>query len=314
MAMATETAALQPDGWSSLEVCKALRITYRQLDLWIRSGLMTPSIARAKGYGSARRFSFEDLVAIELIRQLIDSHVPLPSVKKALRHLRSHELSLQELEQAYLVTDAEDYFVLYYSDRDLDKALREAMQRGRPILSVSLGNVLAATQERIGMSRSLGRGRKSTVQAVVGQMAEAIAQSLGRMKNRALDHEKFLCTVLEQTGAEFGELFLFERSRRKLVLQAFVGLDDEPIQDKREYELGEGLPGLAAQTGEPIIRTYLGGEPRFMKRAQRKGIRFFACVPLKVGPIVVGTIDIASMHPTLPANGQPSLSSSDSRR
>lgn len=135
-------------------------------------------------------------------------------------------------------------------------------------------------------------------QVVVNEVAEAITALL-KSRRGSLDPDKLLRAVLLRTGAEFGEIFLLDQERHKLVLRTFKGFDDAPLQDKAEFDLGKGLPGLVAQSGEPIIRTYLGGEPRFMKRAQQKGIRFFACLPIKVGYIVIGTIHIASMQPTL---------------
>lgn len=139
--------------WPSKAVCAILEITYRQLDLWIRSGLMTPSVAQAQGYGTARRFSFEDLVYVELIRQLVTAYVPLQSIKKALQHLQEHQLTLDELEEIYLVTDGADYFVLYYSDRELDASLKEAMQRGRPIISIALRQVVLSVQGKLGLKQ-----------------------------------------------------------------------------------------------------------------------------------------------------------------
>jgi DNA-binding transcriptional MerR regulator len=300
MSVATRITGPRVETWSSKEVCEELSITYRQLDLWVRSGLMAPSVSRAQGYGTARRFNFGDLVEIELIRQLLAVRVPMQSIKKALRHLRFHNLNLDALEGTYLVTDGEEYFVLYYSDGELDTELRRAMERGRPILSVALSSVIAAVRERLGIaSRAVSRKEKGASLFVIEQIADAVRVHWQNNTRRTLELDKLLGSVLDRTGAEFGEIFLLDRSRKKLVLSAYEGLDDEPIQDKSEYEIGKGLPGLAAQTGEPIVRTYLGGEPRFMKRAQRKGVRFFACVPLKVGHIVIGTINVASMNPTL---------------
>ena len=38
--------------------------TYRQLDYWARTGVVTPSISAAAGYGSRRRWSDRDVVAV----------------------------------------------------------------------------------------------------------------------------------------------------------------------------------------------------------------------------------------------------------
>lgn len=300
MVATTATLTLKKNSWSSNEVCQLLGITYRQLDYWIREGLMAPSVARGRGYGTARRFSFDDFVYLELISQLSDLYVPSPSIKKALHHLRGHQLTLEELSGAFLVTDGADYFVLYYSDRELHRALTEAMQRGSPILTVALRNLIEIVRGKLGMENQFSRHNKRMSQTLTTQITEAVLTVLQSKGKGITDLDNLLHAVMRKTGAEYGEVFLFDQRLGRLILRAFRGPDDEPIQDKDEYEIGQGLPGLAAQTGEPIIRTFLGGEPRFMKRAQKKGIRFFACFPLKIGRNVLGTIHIASKHPRLP--------------
>ena len=48
------------------QVCELVGITYRQLDYWARTGLLTPSITQAKGSGTQRRYSMRDLVELKI--------------------------------------------------------------------------------------------------------------------------------------------------------------------------------------------------------------------------------------------------------
>lgn len=41
---------------SSIEVCRRARITYRQLDYWVRTGVVEPTVD-ARGSGTQRRFT-----------------------------------------------------------------------------------------------------------------------------------------------------------------------------------------------------------------------------------------------------------------
>lgn len=54
------------------EVCALAGVTYRQLDYWARTGLVTPSICEARGSGSQRLYSVADLAVVRMIRSLID--------------------------------------------------------------------------------------------------------------------------------------------------------------------------------------------------------------------------------------------------
>lgn len=289
-----------PQAWSSKEVCDILGISYRQLDLWIRSKLLTPSISQGHGSGSARRFSFEDLVRLALIRQLLAAGMSLRHIKIGMEYLSAYELTPEQFAEAILVTDGEEYFALHYSDRELDKALKQALQRGCPILTLTFRHLFEEFQQ-LGMPEAKRvRTRESTRERVVEKITEGVTRALtklGRNARAALTIKRILDEILETTGAPFGEIFLRDVQTDRLYLAAYRGPDGQPLHNEQEYKVGERLPGLIAQTGEPIVRTYLGGEPRFMRRAARKGIRFSAGVPLKVGDRVIGTIHIAHPDP-----------------
>ena len=49
--------------FSGPQVCAIVGVTYRQLDYWARTELLTPSVAEAKGSGSKRRYSYHDVVS-----------------------------------------------------------------------------------------------------------------------------------------------------------------------------------------------------------------------------------------------------------
>ncbi|HET9092928.1 MAG TPA: MerR family transcriptional regulator, partial [Acidimicrobiales bacterium] len=49
-------------GYRGPQVCKIVGITYRQLDHWDRTGLVSPSLAAARGSGTQRLYSYRDVV------------------------------------------------------------------------------------------------------------------------------------------------------------------------------------------------------------------------------------------------------------
>lgn len=76
------------DGFRGPQVCSIVGITYRQLDYWARTGLLTPSITAAKGSGTQRRYSYRDVLELKVIKQLLDAGLSLTSARKALSCLR----------------------------------------------------------------------------------------------------------------------------------------------------------------------------------------------------------------------------------
>src|SRR5687768_4513086 len=78
------------EGYRVPEVCKVVGISYRQLDYWARTGLVTPSVRDAGGSGTQRVYSFRDLVELRVIKKLLDTGVSLQNIRKAVAYLRQH--------------------------------------------------------------------------------------------------------------------------------------------------------------------------------------------------------------------------------
>jgi DNA-binding transcriptional MerR regulator len=62
-------------------VCRLTGVTYRQLDYWARTGLVTPSITAAQGSGSKRKYSYSDVLEVKVIKSLLNSGVALAPVR-----------------------------------------------------------------------------------------------------------------------------------------------------------------------------------------------------------------------------------------
>src|SRR5438552_12817660 len=79
-------AAMNDEGFRVPDVTRIVGISYRQLDYWARTELVTPSIRDAKGSGTQRLYSFQDLVALRVIKRLLDAGVSLQRVRKAVEY------------------------------------------------------------------------------------------------------------------------------------------------------------------------------------------------------------------------------------
>ena len=56
-------------------IIKITGLTQRQVDYWDRTHFIKPSIKEASGYGTARLYSFKDLVQLKVAKTLIDKGV-----------------------------------------------------------------------------------------------------------------------------------------------------------------------------------------------------------------------------------------------
>ena len=79
---------METEGFRGPQVCAVVGITYRQLDYWARTGLLTPSLASAKGSGSKRRYAYTDVLELKVIKSLLDAEVSLQRARRAVDCLR----------------------------------------------------------------------------------------------------------------------------------------------------------------------------------------------------------------------------------
>ena len=59
--------------FSTAEAARITGVTERQLDLWARGGVVQPSLMSARGSGSQRRWSIDDLALLVLARTISDT-------------------------------------------------------------------------------------------------------------------------------------------------------------------------------------------------------------------------------------------------
>jgi DNA-binding transcriptional MerR regulator len=75
-------------GFRGAQVCTLVGITYRQLDYWARTNLLRPSITDAAGSGSQRRYSYNDVLELKVIKRLLDAGLKLQQARRAVECLR----------------------------------------------------------------------------------------------------------------------------------------------------------------------------------------------------------------------------------
>jgi DNA-binding transcriptional MerR regulator len=108
-------------GFSGPMVCRLTGVTYRQLDYWARTELVTPSITRARGSGSKRTYSYGDVLEVKVIKSLLKSGLSLARARQAVECLR-RSLGADLASSSLVLSDSGS--VLARSDGDLVDLLR----------------------------------------------------------------------------------------------------------------------------------------------------------------------------------------------
>jgi DNA-binding transcriptional MerR regulator len=129
-----ERVADQPVGFRGPTACKAVGITYRQLDYWARTGLVEPSVRPATGSGTQRLYSFRDILVLKIVKRLLDTGVSLQQIRAAVTHLRAQ--GVEELAQVTLMSDGASVYECTSADEVFD-----LVQGGQGVFGIAVGRV-----------------------------------------------------------------------------------------------------------------------------------------------------------------------------
>lgn len=99
-------------GFRTSEAAKLTGLTVRQLDHWDRTGFIRPSLAPAAGKGSARLYSFLDVVQLRVARELRDAGVSLQALRRIVDYLCEVEELEHPLAEARLVVNGSDVMLV----------------------------------------------------------------------------------------------------------------------------------------------------------------------------------------------------------
>jgi DNA-binding transcriptional MerR regulator len=134
------------EGYRVPEVCKVVGISYRQLDYWARTGLVTPSVRNAGGSGTQRLYSFQDLVELRVIKKLIDTGVSLQRIRKAVTYLRQHMKT--QPHSVTLMSDGQRVYACQSEDEIID-----LVKRGQGVFAIALDKVWDDLSTSVGIER-----------------------------------------------------------------------------------------------------------------------------------------------------------------
>ncbi|AZN31023.1 MerR family transcriptional regulator [Flaviflexus salsibiostraticola] len=124
----------ESEGYRGPIACKAVGITYRQLDYWDRTGLVSPSIRSAQGSGSQRLYSFRDILVLKVVKRLLDTGVSLHQIRVAINQLNKY--GVQDLSGITLMSDGASVYECTSNDEVID-----LVNGGQGVFGIALGRV-----------------------------------------------------------------------------------------------------------------------------------------------------------------------------
>lgn len=121
-------------GYRGPIACQAAGITYRQLDYWARTGLVSPSVRGAQGSGSQRLYSFQDILVLKIVKRLLDAGVSLQQVRAAVNQLKAR--GVDDLASITLMSDGASVYECTSDDEVID-----LVKGGQGVFGIAVGRV-----------------------------------------------------------------------------------------------------------------------------------------------------------------------------
>jgi len=109
-------------------------ITYRQLDYWARTGLVTPNVRGATGSGTARLYGFHDILELKVVKSLLDAGVSLQQIRTSIEYLRDRGIG--DISQLTLMSDGVGVYACLTPDEIID-----VLAKGQAVFGIAIGNV-----------------------------------------------------------------------------------------------------------------------------------------------------------------------------
>ena len=124
----------------------------------------------------------------------------------------------------------------------------------------------------------------------------ALLNELGRKASSVLNPHELLPSICRQVRNAFGYGFarieMKDLAHEELVVEAEAGYGPDLIG--RRICMGEGLSGVAADSGEPVLANSVVNEPRYV--ALHPGIRSALSLPLKYREELMGVLSLESLQ------------------
>jgi DNA-binding transcriptional MerR regulator len=134
------------EAFTAQQACRLTGCTAHQLRYWDRVNLVRPTLQRTGGRPGRRRlYGFRDLVALRVVKSLLDNGMSVQRVRRAWDYLRRTADMERHLAEVKLVTDGHSIFRIASNDEELIDALRD----GQLAFFVAIGEITNEVEEDV---------------------------------------------------------------------------------------------------------------------------------------------------------------------
>lgn len=131
-------------GYYVPQVCRAAGISYRQLDYWDSTGLVKPSRNPARGSGTQRGYSIEDIVLLRVVRKLLDTGISLQRIRKFIEYLRG----LEDMHGSFITNGAK---YARFVDMDFNNVI---VDMGPTWFAINVAVAYREVEEKLGLMKT----------------------------------------------------------------------------------------------------------------------------------------------------------------
>ncbi len=134
------------EGFTAQQASRFTGCTAHQLRYWDRIGLVKPTVQATGGRPGVRRlYAFRDLVALKVVKSLLEGGMSLQRVRRAYGYLRKRARLDEHLSEVKLVTDGKSIFKICRTDGEILDALKE----GQLAFFCAIDEIAASVDGRI---------------------------------------------------------------------------------------------------------------------------------------------------------------------
>jgi DNA-binding transcriptional MerR regulator len=120
-----------PQVYSSAQARKIAGVSQRCLDYWDEKGIVRPSAKAASGKGTVRRYAFEDLLKLAVVKRLRTTGLSLQRIRKGLTQLKKRLEVNDVLADQLLVTDGRKLYRICKN-----REIEDVLANGQLVLSI----------------------------------------------------------------------------------------------------------------------------------------------------------------------------------
>ncbi|MEA2009254.1 MAG: MerR family transcriptional regulator [Actinomycetota bacterium] len=134
------------EGFTAQQATRLTGCTPHQLRYWDKVALVQPSLQQTGGRPGRRRlYSFRDLVALRVVRSLLDNGMSIQRVRRAWDYLRRTGDMENHLSEIRLVTDGDSIFAVAVDEEEILDALRQ----GQLAFFVAINDITESVEEDV---------------------------------------------------------------------------------------------------------------------------------------------------------------------